>query len=307
MQTRYEIAVIGGGPAGYTAALYAARAGRSVVVLERLSAGGQMASTGAVENYPGFVSIDGFALGEQMRLAAERAGAVTVYEEAVALRLETGPKTVVTTGASYLADALVLAAGANPRKLGLPEESSLLGRGVAYCAACDGPLFKGKTVAVIGGGSAAAGDALLLSRLCRRVYLVHRREALRAEAVSRQALERAENIEILWNNVAEALLHQERVTGLRLRNVKSGAAACLPVDGVFVAIGRTPNTELVRDLLPLDADGYIVAGEDTRTAFPGVFAAGDLRTKPFRQIVTAAADGATAAHAAEAYLSGQEG
>lgn len=305
MQTQYEIVVLGGGPAGYTAALYAARAGRSVLVIERLSAGGQMAATGRVENYPGFASVDGFALGEQMRLAAESAGAVTVYEEAVVLRLEENPKTVITTGASYLADALILAAGANPRKLGLPEEDSLLGRGLAYCAACDGILFRGKTVAVVGGGSAAAGDALLLSRLCRRVYLIHRREMLRAEAVAQRALERTENVEILWNSVVEEILHQERVTGLRLRNVKEGGVACLPVDGVFVAIGRTPNTELVQGLLPLDSGGYVMAGEDTHTVIPGVFAAGDLRTKPFRQIVTATADGAAAAHAAESYLSGQ--
>ncbi len=301
-QTRFEIAVIGGGPAGYTAALYAARAGRDVMVLEKLSAGGQMASTSWVENYPGFEGIDGFALGERMRQAAEAAGAVTVYDEAVDLRLSDAPKQVTATGGTYLADAVILAAGAHPRRLGLQEEEALTGRGVAYCAACDGAMYRDRTVAVVGGGNTAAGDALLLAKLCRQVYLVHRRDAFRAEAVYRRALERAENVTFLWNSTVEAILHGERVEGLALRDTRDGSRRELAVDAVFVAVGRLPATELVKGQLSLDGGGYIQAGEDTRTEIPGVFAAGDLRAKPFRQIVTAAADGAVAAHMAGAYL-----
>lgn len=300
----HDVIVLGGGPAGCTAALYCARSGLDVLILERLCAGGQMALTDRIDNYPGFeTGVDGFTLGEKMQKTAWRFGAAMKLAEVRSAAL-TGPvKTFGTSEGTFQSRAAILAAGAVPKPLGVPEESAFLGRGVHYCAACDGMAYRGRVVAVVGGGNSAVADALLLSRLCRRVILVHRRDALRAEQVLQAPLFRRENVEFRWDSAVTGLLHGEHLDGLCLRSLKTGAESMLACDGVFVSIGRRPATDLFRAELTLDDSGYVLAGETTRTALPGVFAAGDLRTKPLRQIVTAVSDGATAAHFAAAYLS----
>ena len=301
----YDMVIIGGGPGGYSAALYAARAGLDVVVLERLSAGGQMALTHQVDNYPGFAEgIDGFTLGMQMQEGAERFGAKTEYAEVKSLDLRAEPKRIETSEGTFLGKTVIYAAGAGPRKLGLPEEEKVAGRGVHYCAACDGMFYKGKTVVVVGGGNSAVADALILSRIAQKVILVHRRDSLRAEKVYHKALQQAENLEFRWNSVVSEVLHEDKVTGIRLKDVSSGEESVIPCDGVFVSIGRSPNTELLKGQVCLDSQGYVSAGESCRTNIPGGFAVGDVRTKALRQIVTAAADGAVSVHYAEEYLAG---
>lgn len=303
MDRIYDTVIIGGGPAGYTAALYAARAGLSTLVLEKLSAGGQMALTPHVDNYPGFPEgVDGFTLGDAMQQGAERFGAQTELAEVKALRLQEDPKRIETSEGIFYGKTVILATGAVARKLGLPEEEQLTGKGVNYCAHCDGHFYKGKTVAVIGGGNTAVADALLLGRLAKKVILIHRRDNLRADKVYHPALEKTNNIEFRWNSTVTKLLHSDRLEGITVRNTVTGDQQILAVDGIFISVGRKPATELVESQLTLDGDGYVVADETTRTNIPGVYAAGDLRTKKLRQIVTAVADGAAAAHEAERYL-----
>ena len=301
-EKRYDVIIIGGGPAGYSAALYSARAGLSALVIEKLSAGGQMATTSQVENYPGYERVDGFELGMKMQAGAESAGADSLFAEVQALELQATPKRVVTSSGSFLADAVILATGAQPRRYGLEHEQELVGRGVSYCATCDGMFYRGKTVAVAGGGNSAAEDALVLSKLCRHVYLIHRRDTLRASKSYRMRLEQASNVEFIWNAEIVRLAYAEKLQGLTVRNRETGAETEIACNGLFIAIGRTPDSALGRGPLELDEAGYIPADETTRTAIPGVFAAGDVRTKPLRQIVTAAADGAVAAKFAEDYL-----
>ena len=302
----YDMIILGGGPGGYTAALYAARAGLNTLVLEKLSAGGQMALTHQIDNYPGFPEgIDGFELGERMQQQAERFGAQTEYAQVLSVSLAESPKVLHTDSDDFYGHTVVIATGADPKKLGLPNEQALVGKGVAYCAACDGQFYRGKTVAVIGGGNSAAADALLLSRIAKKVYLVHRRDSLRADKASAAGLYKAGNVEFIWNSTAEALLQDDKLTGLKLKNVHSGEESTLPVDGVFISIGRKPVTDFLLGELALDPEGYIPAGENTATQIPGVYAVGDVRTKQLRQIVTAVADGAQAVHTAEKYLSNQ--
>lgn len=302
-QRIYDMLIIGGGPAGYAAALYAARAGLDVAVLERLAAGGQMALTHQIDNYPGFEDgIDGFELAQKMQKQAQRFGAQTVYTQVNDVNLQANPKVLYTAAGTFFGRTVVLATGADPRNLGLPEEQSLVGKGVAYCAACDGMFYRGKTVVVVGGGNTAAADALLLSRVARKVILVHRRDSLRATKVYHGPLLQAENVEFHWNSQVNEILHADKVTGVRLRDIHSGHISEIECDGVFVSIGRQPATALVQGSLELDAGGYVVAGEDTQTSIAGVYAVGDVRTKQLRQIVTAVADGAMAVHMAEQYL-----
>lgn len=301
---RYDVAVIGGGPGGYTAALYCARAGLTAVVLEMLSPGGQMATTEKVDNYPGFENgVDGFELGEKMKAGAERFGVKTEFAQVTALELSAAPKLVHTTSGELEADVVIIATGAAPRHMGLDGEEELRGRGVSYCATCDGNFFRGKTVAICGGGNSAAADALTLSKLCQKVYLVHRRDALRASGSYHELLKKAGNIEFVFNAQAKRVLHEAKVTGLEYLDKNSGELRSIACDGIFIAAGRIPVSELVRGQLELDDNGYITADETTRTNIPGVFAVGDVRTKPLRQIVTAASDGAVASMFAEEYLS----
>ena len=299
---KVDVAVLGGGPGGYTAALYCARAGFSVVVIEKMAPGGQMATTGQVDNYPGFdEGIDGFELGERMQRGAERFGAETLFADVTAVELAGDIKRIVTTDGEIGARAVVLSTGASPRELGLPEERELRGRGVAYCATCDGMLYKGKTVVVAGGGNSAAADALHLAKLCKKVILVHRRDALRASQVYLTPLKES-GVEFLWNSRITGILHGGQVTGVRVADVKTGAEREVPCDGLFVAVGRVPDTALFAGQVRLEEHGYVDADETTRTNLPGVFAVGDLRSKPLRQIVTAASDGAVASHFIVEYL-----
>ena len=301
----YDMIVVGGGPGGYTAALYAARAGLDTVILEKLSAGGQMALTEQIDNYPGFEDgIDGFSLGEKMKRGTERFGVETKLTEVLSLDLSGTVKKAEASEGSLFARTIVLATGAGPRELGIEGEQELIGKGVNYCAACDGMFYKNKTVVIAGGGNTAAADALILSRICKKVIVVHRRDTLRATKIYHEPLMKAENVEFRWDSEIIELLHDEKVIGIRLRNVKTGEETTLACDGVFVSIGRKPSSELVKDQVEVDPAGYIIADESTRTNIPGVFAVGDVRTKALRQVVTAVADGATAVHYAEEYLAG---
>lgn len=296
----YDAAVIGGGPAGYTAALYATRAGLDTLVLEKFSAGGQMTQTEKIDNYPGFEEgVDGFTLGSKMQLGAERFGAKTLQTEVLGVKLLENPKRIITDMGEVFSKTVIIATGADHKRLGIAGEETLTGKGVGYCAACDGMLYKGKTVAVVGGGNSAAADALLLSKICAKVYLIHRRDTLRADKVYHELLKNAENLEIIWNSRVEELLFEKRLSGVKLRNTVNGELSEISLDGLFISVGRSPVTELFKGQLELDENGYIVADESTRTGVEGVFAAGDVRTKPFRQIVTAVADGAVAAYMAE--------
>ena len=303
MENIYDMLILGGGPAGYTAALYAARAGFDTLLIERMSAGGQMALTGEIENYPGFdEGVDGFTLGMKMQNAAEKFGAKTEYDEVTEVDFSGKIKKVRTVGGEFFGKTVVISTGANPRELGVNGESELVGRGVHYCAHCDGRFYKDKTVAVIGGGNSAVSDALYLSRLAKKVYLIHRRDSLRAEKIFEEALKNADNIEILWNSKVEDFITDGRVTGLKLISTQSEKVSEIECDGVFVSIGRKPATDFLQGVVALDKNGYIIADESTKTEIDGVYAVGDVRTKPLRQIVTAAADGAVAVHFAEEYL-----
>ena len=305
MKRIYDMIVLGGGPGGYTAALYAARAGRSVLVLERLSPGGQMALTSEIDNYPGFPEgVDGFELGMKFQEQAHRFGAETEYAEVRSMDLGADPKVLHTPDGDFYARTVVLATGAGPRKLGIENEERLTGRGVHYCAHCDGMFYRGRTVALVGGGNSAVAEALFLSRMAEKVILIHRRDSLRATKLYHEALRNLPNLEIRYDSAVTELLGQDRLSGIRVRNLKNGVEEALDVAALFVSIGRTPNTKLVEGQLELE-NGYIPADESTKTAIPGVYAVGDLRTKALRQIITAAADGANAANSAEEYLAKQ--
>lgn len=299
----YDVLIIGGGPAGYTAALYASRAGLDTLVLEKLSAGGQIALTDQVDNYPGFSSgIDGWSLGMQMQQGAERFGAKTQMAEVTALKLHGVIKEVETSEGTFRSRTVMIATGANPRPLGVPHEKELTGRGIHYCATCDGMFYRGKTVAVVGGGNTAVEDVMVLARIAKKVILVHRRDSLRATKVYLDLISQLPNVEFRWNSTVEEVLASPTVTGIRLQDVVTGDVTEVACDGVFVSIGRAPATQLVDGLLDLDRSGYIVADETTKTSIPGVYALGDVRTKEVRQVVTAVSDGAVAVHYAEDYL-----
>lgn len=301
MEHIYDIIIIGGGPAGYTSALYAARAGFDTLVIERMAAGGQMTLTGDIDNYPGFEEgIDGWTLATKMQRGAERFGAKTEYAEVISLELEGKIKKVKTTSDEFLCKALIIATGANPKELGVANEEAFVGKGVHYCAHCDGRFYKDKTVAVVGGGNSAAADALYLSRIAKKVYLIHRRGTLRATKVYHDPLFKAQNIEFLWNTTVSGLVTGDRLEGLVLKT--DGNEYPLDLDGLFVSIGRKPATEMLPPSIALDNNGYIIADETTKTSVDGVFAVGDVRTKVLRQIVTAVSDGAVAIHHAEEYL-----
>ena len=299
--------IIGGGPAGYTAALYGARAGLSTLVIERMAPGGQMGLTGEIENYPGFdEGIDGFTLGMKMQQGAEKFGAKTEYAEVTSLDLTAENRIIHTTSGDFSAKTLIIASGANPRHLGVPGEDRLIGRGVHYCAHCDGRFYKDKTVAVVGGGNSAVGDALYLSRLCKKVYLIHRRDTFRAAKIYHQPLMESENIELVLDSGVKELVAEARLSAVVTENLKSGESRTIDCDGLFVSIGRQPATEFLSGIIPLDKGGYVIADESCDTPIPGVFVAGDVRTKTLRQVVTAASDGAVAAHRAEEYISSKD-
>ncbi len=305
----YDLIIIGSGPAGLSAAVYGKRAGLDLVVLEKNPmSGGQVLNTYEVDNYLGMPGMNGFDMGVKFREHADKLGAE--FREASVLSIETGEegKIVRTDGEELQAKAVILAAGAVHARLEVPGEEALGGRGVSYCATCDGAFFRGRTVAVVGGGDVALEDAIYLSRLCEKVYLIHRRDELRGAQILQQELQGLSNVEILYSHVVEEILGGDQVEEIRVRNKKTDEVFQLSVAGVFVAVGIRPSTELVRDLDICDEGGYVLAGEDCATSVPGLFAAGGVRKKPIRQIATAVADGANAAVAAGNYcrnLSGQ--
>lgn len=303
MEKIYDIIIIGGGPAGYTSALYASRAGFDTLVIERLSVGGQMALTDIIDNYPGFEEgVDGFTLGMKMQQGAERFGAATEYADVNSIDVSDKIKKVETSNGVFLAKVIIIATGANPRELGLENEKSLVGRGVHYCAHCDGRFYKDKTVVVVGGGNSAASDALYLSNIAKKVYLVHRRNTLRATKIYHEPLMKCENIEFLWDSAIASIIAENRVSGVEIKNLKTQKTENIDCDGLFVSIGRQPATEFLKGVIDLDEYGYIVADESTKTNISGVFAVGDVRQKALRQVVTAVSDGAVAVHFAEEYL-----
>ena len=303
MEHIYDTVIIGGGPAGFTAALYAARGGLDTLIIEKMANGGQVASTEIIDNYPGFEEgIAGHLLGSKMAAGAERFGAKTLYDEVLSVDFSDKIKKITTYSGEILTRTVIIATGAEPRSLNLPNEERYVSRGIHYCAHCDGRFYKDKTVVVVGGGNSAVADALYLSKLAKKVYMVHRRNTLRADKVYDEAIARAENIEILWNSQVERLVASMRIEGVVIRDTKDGTERQIDCDGVFVSIGRSPTTRLFEGALTLDGGGYIVAAEDTKTNIDGIFAAGDVRTKLLRQVVTATADGAVAAYMAERYL-----
>lgn len=303
MSEIYDLAILGAGPAGISAAIYAARARLNTLWIERKFAqGGQIVDTYEVDNYPGLPGINGMDLGEKMAAHAEKLGISPLRENVVSVEDEDGIKVIRTKKNEYRARAVILAFGAAHRTLGIPGEESLSGMGVSYCATCDGAFFRDRTVAVIGGGNVAAEDAILLSRTCKKVYVIHRRDQMRADQILQEKLFACENVEMIWDTVPVSIEGEEMVSGIKLQNKKTGEERELPLDGVFIAVGIVPNTELFRNLVKLDESGYIVAGEDCVTSTPGIFAAGDIRTKQLRQVITAAADGANAVTSAERIL-----
>uniref|UniRef100_A0A7C9NT56 Thioredoxin reductase n=1 Tax=Muribaculaceae bacterium Z82 TaxID=2304548 RepID=A0A7C9NT56_9BACT len=302
-----DVAIVGAGPAGLTAALYAARAGLACAVFERMTPGGQLGQTEHVENYPGFPEgVNGFELAFAMKQQAERFGARFVGEEVAAVDFAKPVKTLFTAFGSYQAKAVIVATGARARKLGIPLEDELAGRGVSYCATCDGNFFRGKTVAVVGGGNTAVADAIYLSRICEKVLLVHRRDTLRATKVYHDALRELPNVEFYWNSQVTGLVAEDgKLAGLRIEQASDDGTPRMvdvPASALFVAVGTVPNSEFLGDALERNEAGYVVASESGATSVAGVFAAGDVREKSLRQVVTATGDGAVCAEEASAYL-----
>lgn len=304
MSDIYDLVILGGGPAGITAAIYASRARLNTIWIDKnFVPGGQITATYEVDNYPGMPGISGMDLGEAFGEHARKLGLEPKREKILSLENISGDiKTIHTKKNEYQARTIILAFGAEHRKLDIPGEDDLGGLGVSYCATCDGAFYKDRTAVVVGGGNAAAEDAVFLSGLCKKVYLVHRRDELRADKAIQEKVFGCENIEMVWENIPLEILGQDEVTGIKIRNVKTGEERELDTDGVFIAVGIVPNTTLVEDQLELDENGYICAGEEGITSAAGVFAAGDIRTKALRQVVTAVSDGANAVASVQKYL-----
>lgn len=304
MEKIFELIIIGSGPAGLAAAVYAQRARLDTLVIEKeMMSGGQVLTTYEVDNYPGLPGINGYDLGMKLREHAEKLGTVFAVDKVLRIEEEGADKIVVCEDGSYRTKTVLIATGAVHRKLGVPGEEELSGMGVSYCATCDGAFFRNKITAVVGGGDVALEDAIFLSRMCKRVYLIHRRDELRGARSLQETLFKQDNIEVLWDTVVEEIQGESQVEGIRLRNVKSGEINGLAVQGVFIAVGITPNSQAFQGIVNMN-QGYIVAGEDGRTSSAGIFVAGDVRDKQLRQIITAAADGANAVGSVERYLRG---
>ncbi|MDO4339097.1 MAG: thioredoxin-disulfide reductase [Eubacteriales bacterium] len=302
----YDLIILGAGPAGISAAIYAVRAGLNTLWLDKtFAAGGQIVNTYEVDNYPGMPGMSGMELAEAMAAHAEKLGIAPVRENVRSVEADgdTGVKIVRTKKNEYRAKTVILALGAAHRTLDVPGESELAGMGVSYCATCDGAFFKDRTCVVVGGGNVAVEDAVFLARICKKVYVVHRRDRLRADGILQERLFACENVEMIWDSVVLAIEGTEQVTAVQVRNVKSGETQTLEADGVFIAVGIVPNTKLLEGFVRLDENGYVIAGEEGITSAPGVFAAGDIRTKALRQVVTAVSDGANAVASVQKYLS----
>ncbi|MCR4937013.1 MAG: thioredoxin-disulfide reductase [Lachnospiraceae bacterium] len=302
-----DIVIIGAGTAGLSAAIYARRAGKKAVVLEAMTYGGQIINTPDIENYPGIKHISGFDFATGLYEQATALGAEIKFEKVTGIELTSdGAKTVKTSSAEYKTKAVILATGAKNRPLGLDREEELTGSGVSYCATCDGAFYRGKTVAVNGGGNTAVEDAAFLSALCKKVYLIHRRDQFRADAADVEKLKTKENVEFILDSTISALEGDDDLTGIEITNIKTSEKTHLNVDGLFIAVGQMPDNNAFSSVAELDEKGYIIAGEDCRTKTPGIFTAGDCRTKTVRQLTTAASDGAVAALAACSYCDSTE-
>lgn len=303
MENIYDLAILGAGPAGICAAIYATRAKLNTIWLDKkFVQGGQIVDTYEVDNYPGLPGITGLDLGEAMAGHAEKLGMKPQREPVRSIETEQGIKVIRTKKNEYRARAVIIACGATHRHLGIPGEEELSGMGVSYCATCDAAFFQDRTVVVVGGGNVAVEDAILLSRTCKKVYLVHRRDELRAEKILQESLFACKNVELIWDSIPLSIEGMDKVEALKIRNKKTQEESFIETDGVFIAVGIVPGTEKFKDLVKLDEAGYIVAGEDGITSEPGIFAAGDIRTKNLRQVVTAVADGANAVVSAQRYL-----
>lgn len=298
-----DLIIIGAGPAGLTAGIYAKRAGLNVAIIEKFAPGGQMTLTSSIENYPGFEKIDGFELSQKMHDQAEKLGCEFIFEDAVSISAVGEEKKVITTTGEHFAKTLIIASGATARKLGLDGEDSLIGKGISYCATCDGALFKGKEVAVVGGGNTALEDSMYLSRFAKKVYLIHRRDEFRGDDILVKELkEKAGSIEVLYSSVVQKLIYSDKLNGIELKNIKTGEVTNLSLDGLFVAIGRRPDTELTEGQIKTDEGGYVIVDDQCKTSAEGVFAAGDVTNSDLKQIVTACAQGAIAGNAAARYV-----
>ena len=303
MENIYDLAILGAGPAGICAAIYATRAKLNTIWLDKkFVQGGQIVDTYEVDNYPGLPGITGLDLGEAMAGHAEKLGMKPQREPVRSIEAEQGIKVIRTKKNEYRARAVIIACGATHRHLGIPGEEELSGMGVSYCATCDAAFFQDRTVVVVGGGNVAVEDAILLSRTCKKVYLVHRRDELRAEKILQERLFACKNVELIWDSIPLSIEGTDKVEALKIQNKKTQEESFIETDGVFIAVGIVPGTEKFKDLVKLDEAGYIVAGEDGITSEPGIFAAGDIRTKNLRQVVTAVADGANAVASAQRYL-----
>lgn len=304
MSNIYDLVIIGSGPAGLSAAVYAQRACLNTVIIEKTGvSGGQILSTTEVDNYPGMPGIGGFDLGMKMREHVDHLGGQFMTGEVVSITDKTDTKELLMAdGSTVTARAVIIATGASHRKLGIPGEEALTGAGVSYCATCDGAFFRNRTTAVIGGGDVAVEDAIFLARLCKKVYVIHRRDSFRAARVLSDRLPALENVEVLWNCIPLEITGEGNVSGLSIQNKLTQEKNTLEVDGVFVAVGMEPNTDVYKELVEVDATGYIVADETCCTGVPGIFAAGDVRTKQLRQVVSAASDGANAVYSVQRYL-----
>ena len=299
----YDMIIIGGGAAGLTAGIYGGRAGLKTLIIEKMFAGGQAATTYEVDNYPGFdETVTGPDLAMKMEAQAKKFGAEIITEDVIDINVDSKIKIVKTSRNTYLSKTLILALGANPRELGLDKERKFRGAGVSYCATCDGAFYRDRVAAVVGGGDTAVEDALFLSRFSPKVYLIHRRDQLRAAKVLRDVAFANDKIEFVWDSVVEAIEGEENVEGIKIKNVKTGVSKALKVDGMFVAVGVVPNSDLIKGKIETTDRGYIVTDANMLTNKPGVYAAGDVRDKILRQVITAAADGAIAAFAAERYI-----
>lgn len=301
----YDILIIGGGPAGLTAAIYCGRGGMKTAVLEGIMTGGQVNRSHKIENFAGFTDgIAGHELGAKMLAHATKFGAEIINEKAVALDTEGSTKKITTnSGKIYEAQAIILATGAKPRTLGLQKEARLTGAGVSYCATCDGAFFRGMEVAAVGGGDTALDDTVFLSKYVKKVYLIHRRDQFRGSQITQNAVRKLSNCEILMDSVVEKLSGETELQSVEVRNVKTGQMRTLNVSGLFIAVGQAPDTEWLKEKIPLTPEGFIIADENMRTGKEGIFAAGDARVKLLRQVSTAVADGATAAYSAMKYIS----
>ena len=297
----YDIIIVGAGTAGLTAAIYGVRAGKSVLVLEAKTYGGQIINTPKIENYPGIKEISGFEYAKNLYEQAKDLGAEIRFEQVTAIETAESRKLVKTTKDSYECRSVILATGAKNRPLSLPREQELIGAGVSYCATCDGAFFRGRTVAVVGGGDVALEDAIYLARTCEKVYLIHRRDSLRGAMVLQEELKSLPSVEILYDHVVTEICGEDMVEKLRIKNVKTEEEKDLEAAGIFIAVGIHPNTDLLQSLVTVGEDGYIPAGETGETDTPGIYVAGDIRKKPLRQVVTAVADGANAAVSAGNY------